>query len=124
MKRLLSYFLCLLLLAHPCAAARGFGTTFGVGTTDAVQTATLAYPTVISVSCWIYINSSTTSSVAARIYDTGTSPNSLISFTSTTPVFQYGAGFTTTQGVWTITPPSKGVWHHLLVTFDGSSVSN
>ena len=102
--------------------ARGFDATDGVGSTDAIATTYTANATTQSWSIWVYRTGDSVSgngrlwqkvSTGYRAFyeDVGTNKYTLeISWT--------------TAGLWTIARPSASAWHHILITYDGSSTAN
>jgi len=47
-----------------------------------------------------------------------------INMESSTTTIVFSASWATTVGIWRYTAPSQNVWHHIAVTYDGSSVNN
>jgi hypothetical protein len=119
----------LLILAFCCfavsvQAARGIGATSGVGTTDSIETASLSWPSKFSFSGWYFANT-LTGNTGPRLWDaigTGFSTQTLFSTTGT--ILNFQTAFSTTGGSWTVAAPSTGVWHNLVVTYDGTSTAN
>lgn len=124
MRKLFSFLLiAAILLSSPVYAARGFGTTFGVGTTDSIKT---GYATLTSGSrsygAWVWFNASI---VNNRIFSNlnGSNEDDGL-FDAAGAALQYQRAFATSNGIWSITTPSSGTWHHILVTYNGSSTAN
>lgn len=115
--------LALCFLTNPCFAARGFGSTYGVGATDQVAINSITFTTTHSTSVWFFINSAAGAAVANRIYDADSGVTAF-SYTPTTTATNIGYGFSGTGGNWTIAAPSRGVWHNVVITYDGSSTAN
>src|SRR4051812_27112211 len=103
--------------------SRGFGSTFGAGTTDSIKTsATAAFASQFSFSIFAYVNG-TGGSGAGRVFSRNTSAETLAMNGSTTSL-KYTAPFSTTSGVFTFTIGSAGAWQHVLMTYDASSTAN
>lgn len=124
MTWLMSLALCVLLLSPVTAfAARGFSTTSGSATTDAVTSAAIASTTARSFCLWFKANTYD-ATIAARLLDH--SPGGTL--TSDITVDQAGnlkfqSGWTT-DGKWNVAEPSTGTWHHFCVTYDGALTTN
>lgn len=104
--------------------ARGFGTTYGVGTTDKITTGfTKIISSLRSYSWWQVAKSSGGGSLA-RIMDTG-SENILYDNFGIDDI-EYDAPFSTTAGAWSVAFSGLGsyVWNHFVLTYDPSSTSN
>ncbi len=104
--------------------SRGFGGTFGVGVNDMVRSAfTSVFSTQFSIGGWIYINGAGGSSLG-RVFAVTSSGNQKMSMNGSTASMAFNMVFSTTSGQWTFTAPATGVWHHILVTYDGSATTN
>ena len=131
MKRLIWALLSLTLLHTDAYAARGFGTTYGAGTTDAVQTGyTTAIGSTITISAWFYRNGAGGGSFG-RIFDQNSATATQAVYIddntaalANTMSFNYGGSTAGHNGKWHWTTPSSSAWHHLVVTFNGTGVNN
>lgn len=105
--------------------ARGFGSTLGAGTTDAISSAfSTLVSTPRSIGIWIYINGLGGGSLG-RIFDAGPGADlCFIAGLSPAGFINYQRGHSTTAGNWLVATPSSSAWHHLLITYDGGSTSN
>jgi len=106
--------------------ARGFGSTFGAGSTDKISS---SYSTTasaqISQCAWFWVNGAGGASSGMLMDFMGSA------LAATGLEMNGGAGsmkftvpFATTTGVFTWTAPSTGAWHHIVLTYDGSSTAN
>ncbi len=104
--------------------AYGFGATFGTASTDRIVSNLTGHSTVRSYAAWVYLRSA---AAAGRVVDKreSTTQTELVSFNSANNAYQFIAARSTTAGNWrTNTAPTTGVWQHLVVTYDNTSVSN
>lgn len=123
MKTLLSILVILLcLLPNVSFAARGCGATSGTGAGDIITTGSLASSTARTIWLRFYLN--TAGATSQRLMTNTDSTlidtirvNSALGIT-------YDAGWTTTDGAWTIALPSTGAWHTLAITYDGAATTN
>lgn len=107
---------------------RGFGSTFGVGSTDSIIT---KYTKAIgsgqrTYSVWVYRNNAGGSS-AGRIFDKNTIGNGTdeeLHTGNTNATYNYRRGFSTTPGQWTVPNTQTGVWTHLMIAYDSGSTAN
>lgn len=103
--------------------SRGFGSTFGAGTTDAIQTSnSWNWPTVFSFSCWVFINGYGGTN-AGRIFE-ASAPATRLFLNQPTTSINFQVSFSTTSGNFRIPVPGFNTWHQLAMTYDGSSVAN
>ncbi len=105
--------------------ARGLGSTFGTATTNNIAS---SFSTLVSTartySIWIYINGLGGGSLG-RIFDAG--PGTEICFIGGLApggFINYQRLWSGGAGNWLIATPSSGAWHHLCITYDGSSTTN
>lgn len=105
--------------------ARGFNTVVGVGATDSISNSTSPSITAqSSLSVWINITAYATST-AERVCSFLAAKNPLsIQIPVNSSNIQINRGFSTTTGAWNFSAPSLNTWHHLIVVYDASSVSN
>jgi Concanavalin A-like lectin/glucanases superfamily len=105
--------------------SRGFGPNFGASsTTDTIITGlSFSWPTLFSFSCWFYMNSLGTS---PRIFANNSNPGvGAFQLLGNTGVLDFGTSVASgTNGTWSIPLPSFGVWHHIALTYDSTSLSN
>lgn len=109
--------------------ARGFGSTFGAGTTDIIVTAFSGKSTLRSYFAR-YIKNGVGGSSLGNMFGTvntavGTGRESFQC--GADPTIQFIRGFTTTNGVWNInnlSSVSSTTWHTVSLTYDGGSTSN
>lgn len=106
--------------------ARGFGTTFGTNGTDVITCANFTFPNLISFSGWFNFNNADTVNQNNRVwsYDIAGTTASNFNYNPAALIMILSFGRVTTQGVWTVVTPSKGVWHHIALTYDTTSVAN
>lgn len=98
--------------------ARGFGATYGVATTDRIDS-TLATDSVQrSYAIWAWRNGTGTQ----RLFATG-APGDQRAFAFANTVYEFDAEWTT-AGQWTIAQPAAAQWHHVVITYDGGAASN
>lgn len=102
--------------------SRGFGTTYGVGTTDAIQTTYLDANGPLSFGIAVYRNGDGGGGFA-RFFDT-TANERIILNRSDDSTVQFSYGWTGGGGEWRWARPSGGVWHWYLLTYDPSSSTN
>jgi Concanavalin A-like lectin/glucanases superfamily len=115
--------LLLLSFGFEAQGARGFGSTYGNGTTDKIQTGYAAVlPTQFSFSCWLWINGNGGGSLG-RIYDSGGSADMFTRVASGNQI-SITEPFSTQLGQFTWNQPSLDAWHSLVVTWDTSSAAN
>jgi hypothetical protein len=105
--------------------SRGFGSTYGAGSTDVLATSFNTLPTgIYSRAIWAYMNG-TGGGGLGRMFDASantTANDSFFVFDSTH--IAYGRAFTTIAGTWTLVTPATGSWHHYAVTYDSTSTAN
>lgn len=102
--------------------ARGFSSPFGAGSTDRVQVSSWSQTPTVSISAWMWIDG-TGGGAGGRLFDHSVTANALM-FTGGGTNFTFKYNFNTTAGLWTITPPSNSVWHHVAVVYDANNVAN
>src|ERR1700740_3496969 len=111
-----SLFIAIIIISIPfqAHASRGFGSTLGVVATDSVQTAySTGISTTISYSFWVLRNSDGGGGGIGRIYNQS---GSFILNSIGTNSYNYEPTFSTTTGIWSMTRPATGSWHHILIT--------
>lgn len=102
--------------------SRGFGSTFGVASTDKITINSYVQPSIFTFSIWLYRNG-TGGGGGGRIFDqTNTLSAIFVSGGGTTIAFVWF--FSGSSGTWTFTLPSTGVWHHLCIVYDATNTSN
>lgn len=106
--------------------SRGFGSTFGAGTTDLIETnfnAPLA--TNISYSLWFYLNAVGGGTFGHAISINTNSPTrfGLLDSDSLTSLGVY-LPWSTTAGQWDFTIPVAQAWTNVVLTYSGSSTAN
>jgi Concanavalin A-like lectin/glucanases superfamily len=132
MRKLLLALLATCLSCQPAFAtcgARGFGTTFGVGSTDEVNTGYTATPaSTMTFAAWFYRNGAGGGSLG-RIFDqNGATATALVSVNDNTSslagtmAMLYGQSSASAKWHWTT--PSSNAWHHIAVTFNAGSSGN
>lgn len=104
--------------------SRGFGSTYGTTSTDNIAPANLAWPaTKYSIAAWVYVTSGSTVAVSTRLFDFNNG-SCLIPYIPNTTTLSFQQNWSTTNGSWKVTAELRGAWHHIGVTYDGSSTSN
>lgn len=105
--------------------SRGFGATFGVGSTDIIASGfTTAISALHSFSIWANINSAGGGNLG-RMFAAGIGVNGTPDFfVNTTAALNYSAPFNVTRGQWSVTAPAISSWHHYAVVYDGSNSLN
>jgi len=101
--------------------ARGFNTTLGVATTDRIVTNVATNVAQRSYSIWAKWRGPGGGGIPQMFMR----PWALGCFwKDSLNVIQFGYGFSTTPGDWTVPEPSHDAWHHFLFVYDSGSVSN
>lgn len=105
--------------------SRGYGTTFGAGTTDSIKSRYTAASSIFSLSIWAYRNADGGSGVGRMLIHDGTGGSGDIQF------YNNGGGNLTFQvpfsggtAGWTCNRPATNSWHSIILTYDGTSASN
>jgi hypothetical protein len=126
MVRLLSLLLVALLLVPSASrAARGFGTTDGVASTDVITTTYASGSTTFSwmLSVW---RTGPGGANLGRMFskDNGTTERREFYHSEGSATYNLRVSWTGTDGEWTIARPTAGAWHHILITYNGGSAAN
>lgn len=107
--------------------SRGFGSTFGAGTTDLLTTRLTTIPSKSSWSCWIYMNGNGGGTFGKAFIGSATTGiflganNSVPSAGS----LQFGATFSTTSLSLNFSAGLRfGVWEHIGIVYDGSGAGS
>lgn len=108
--------------------SRGFGSTFGAGTSDTLVTQLVDSSLVtFSISAWIWVNGLGGGNVgrviSARSNNNGTA-GFLLSVRTTTTTMRFGQYWNSTLAHWSFPIPAATPWQHVCVTYDGSSSAN
>ena len=101
--------------------ARGFNTTLGVGTTDRIVTDLSTNAAQRSYSIWATWRGAGGGGIPQMFMKPWTIG---CWWKDSLNVVQFGYGFSTTPGDWTVPEPSHDTWHHFLVVYDSGSVVN
>ncbi|HEX9504004.1 MAG TPA: DUF2341 domain-containing protein, partial [Patescibacteria group bacterium] len=98
---------------------------FGTLSTDKITTGYTAHNLTRTYEAWTY-QTGNGGGLGGRVFDKRTtSPQvELIYQDNGTNTLQYNRDWSTTQGAWSIPRPSLNAWHHVVVTYDGNSLSN
>lgn len=133
MIRRILFIVALCCFSFQAHAARGFGSTYGLGATNDYVTSgyTTAPSTSMSYSIWANMHGAGTGGFGflwAQQLSAGGTNQSLI-FLGSTATMGFEAGWSAPVGGGTnanfqFTAPSLNVWHHYLITYDGSSTAN
>jgi hypothetical protein len=103
--------------------ARGFGSTFGAGSTDKIACSYAAsLGTKVSFSFWLYQHGAGGGS-NGRILELGTA-NTGTTLATISGGFQFIYNFTGTKGVWSYSSLTQNAWQHIVLSYDSSSTSN
>jgi hypothetical protein len=117
-------FLLTILLQGNAFAARGFGPTMGVGTTDLVATNyTTAYTSSSSISFWAWVNGTGGSGLGRIISRGAISTSDSIGVNSSTSAMlaRYIWSGTSGQFSWAVV---ANQWNHILIVYNGSVTTN
>ena len=105
--------------------ARGFGSTFGAGSSDIISTALSAHATLRSYSLMTYRNGDGGANFGLIFSKRQTADAELFQNASgATNAYRYQRNWSTTNGSWIIARPSTGAWHQAGVSYDSGSTSN
>lgn len=99
--------------------ALGFGATDGTGASDEVVT-TITPSSVAAYSCWIYITGAGGGNLG-RIFDAGADS---CYYASASSIIEFTATWTGDNGIWNVTAPSTGEWHHFLLAYNAGATTN
>lgn len=104
--------------------SRGFGSTFGVSTTDVITTSNVTpYATQSSISFWCNCSNSGGGTFGRILSRTSTpATGDILNMNASTTIMGSRSDWSVTQGVWHWTIGSG--WQHILYTYDASSTSN
>ena len=102
--------------------ARGFGTVLGSASTDRIVTTVTANYTTTSFSLRFYRGSGSGGAAAGRLWDK--EYNHGIYWWTVDSKIHFYVNWSTTIGDWSVSLPSAGAWHHLLLTYSTSSTAN
>lgn len=101
----------------------GAGDFDGGVSTDVLTNSTAASSyTTMSQCAWVYADANDTT--ARRVWTFGASPLFDHLFLYTTGGLEFQAAWSGVNGEWRVTAPSTSAWHHVCVTYDGSSTAN
>lgn len=101
--------------------ARGFGSTYGVsGTTDEIETSFTGNNTQRSYALWSF-RAGTGGGGVGRMFE---KPASNDWFGYNSGVYRYARQWSSTTGAWTMALPTLNEWHHLGISYNGSSTAN
>lgn len=106
--------------------SRGFGSTFGAGTSDSIETSYAGALGIQStVSANFFINGNGGGGLG-RILDqnNGTTAGGIVLENRSSAVpgtLAVVYGFSVNAGTWQFPAPASGAWHSLVITFDGSA---
>lgn len=105
--------------------ARGFGSTFGAGTTDVVETAYTTLTTGLrSYGFWLNLNGLGGGSLG-RVFDPATSTAGIDTlFISTEWNYQRAFAGGTVTFQWPSASTPNGTWNHVLIVYDAGKASN
>ena len=104
--------------------ARGFGATLGVSTTDRLISVNTTNPVSETLSAWVYRNGSGGDTFGAVLESSD--QRTIWGHDGSTTTMRYYRTWSSAPfaGWWTCPLPSSGAWHHLVVTYNGSSTTN
>lgn len=107
--------------------ARGFYSTDGAGTTDAIDTGYTGYTTAWSMAFWAWRTGAGGGDLA-RLFDkdgAGGVGSRFLFYSSTGSYYVIGVVWTGSgDASWTFPQNGTGAWAHFVITYDGSSSSN
>lgn len=103
--------------------ARGFGSTFGSGSTDSISTSlTTLVASPRSYSCWFWINGLGGGSLG-RLFDSSTTTAGVDTLFISAE-FNYQRAFSISTVTFQFPVPSSSAWHHLLIVYDAGNTAN
>lgn len=105
--------------------ARGFGSTFGAGSTDAVTTRfASALSTTLSFSVWLLNDGSGGGGTFGRVFDVSNNNLFYADNTGNTPgTMEWGWVSSGTTPAWSHTYPADGRWHNIVGTWNVSTIT-
>lgn len=107
--------------------ARGFGSTYGSGTTDKVNTSLSAHATLRSYHMHVYRNGAGGGNVG-RMFQKQTSAGGDIVewlvFVNSATAYEYGRKWSGSYAYWRCTAPASGAWKSIGISYDASSTLN
>lgn len=104
--------------------SRGFGSTFGAGTTDVVAIQSITTSSIISLSEWFYMNATNSGggSAGCLFYSgAGTSNGIFIGLNGSTSSMKT-VPFANASSSYTWAAPSSSAWHHILFTWAAGNI--
>ncbi len=103
---------------------RGFSTTFGVATTDRIQTSITTHGTYRTYAIWTYARAASQNASMFDKSNAGVQFERLQESADGTSTYQYKRTWSGAIGQWGATWPATGVWVHVALTYDATSSSN
>src|ERR1043166_3499961 len=109
--------------------ARGFGTTFGSGTSDSVAGGSnITVGNQVSISVWIWRNG-TGGSGLGQIFNIGdaAATNYMSFYNNSTSNLHFNRAWSGSSGgeaSWSIALPGDSAWVHYLISYNGNSTGN
>lgn len=103
---------------------RGFGSTYGSGSTDTVESSYTLHNTTRTWALWAFRENIAWDNYY-RFFDKrkgGSQVEVLYDLDGTSLGFD--RGWSSLDGQWSFGAPSKGVWHHIILTYDAGSTAN
>jgi hypothetical protein len=100
--------------------ARGFGATFGSGSTDRIATSKTDHATQRTWGIWAYRNGLGGGSVG-RVWDKGGAEILRVNDASD---FRFHRGWSSNAGTWTFPLIATGAWRHILIAYNAGATGN
>lgn len=107
--------------------SRGYGTTYGTSALDNIAMPFPFFTVLYSFSAWFNFNPANSVNLNCRVVDINMNGGSFslnAQYNPATALMSFGTPATGASGAFTCPTPSRGSWHHIVVTYDGNSTAN